>query len=558
MRIILSLFTVFSILSTTAQTNNLVVYTQESEPFYVVLNGVRQNEKPETNVRITDLKGDHHSMRVIFDNEEFEPVDQNVSFLETNVEVRMEVVYKRDKFRVRYRGESDISQTETEKSTNQSSVNYSGEATGKNETSSTQTTKTNASRKETRTQEESSISQIQTGVEDTSKTSLKNNDKEIPADELEVNEDYRFMKNGSMCSRPSVSQEQFLDFKLAIEKENMFRRHDFVVDYFQDNCMTSEQISNIVQMDYTTIKPYEIAKIAYRHTWDTENYGLVLAALKNESDVEKLVNFLDVGEAGTDISRPVADQTRSSKQLEKHIDKVSTNSLIPGYSGGVGCESGELADIEQIKENAKEKDYTNDKMTVIRQGSQDKCFSVENIMELSKVFSHESDKLDFMEWAFHHTYDVGNFYKAFDVFTHSSSKNKFGKYVLGQPNAKYGIVVDEAAPQPPEDYNGTIGSDRPIINGEEFVKAVGSQVFQKDKMMIINFAMENYSMTTDQFIAVAEESFTSEKDILNFAKIAFPSIYDQDNFDKVKSTLSFNSSKKELENMIQDLRNKSN
>lgn len=421
-----------------------------------------------------------------------------------------------------------------------------------------QNSKTNTKKKETRTQQESSIGQIQAEVEDSTSASLNDNNKEIPADELEVNEDYRFMENGSMCSRPSVSQEQFLDFKVAIEKKGMFARHDFVVDYFQENCMTSEQISNIVQMDYTTIKPYEIAKIAYRHTWDTENYGLVLAALNNEAEVEKLVNFLDIGEAGTEISRPVADQTRSKKQLEKHIDKVSSNSLIPGYSGGVGCDSDELADIEKIKAGAKEEDYTNGKMTVIRQGSQGKCFSVENIMDLSKVFSHESDKLDFMEWAFHHTYDVGNFYKAFDVFTHSTSKSKFGKYVLGQPNAKYGIVVDEDAPQPPEDYNGRIGSDRPIINGDDFVRAVGSQVFQKDKMMVINFAMENYSMTTDQFIAVAEEAFTSEKDILNFAKIAFSSIYDQDNFDKAASTLSFSSSKKEFENMLEDMRIKAN
>jgi len=60
------------------QSMNLVVFSDDGQPFYLVINGVRQNVSPETNVRITDLKAEMQRVKAIFSNAGVGDVDGNV------------------------------------------------------------------------------------------------------------------------------------------------------------------------------------------------------------------------------------------------------------------------------------------------------------------------------------------------------------------------------------------------------------------------------------------------------------------------------------------------
>lgn len=51
-----------------AQTGNLVVFSEDGEPFYLILNGLRQNEQPLTNVRINGTQAMPYKAKVIFTN----------------------------------------------------------------------------------------------------------------------------------------------------------------------------------------------------------------------------------------------------------------------------------------------------------------------------------------------------------------------------------------------------------------------------------------------------------------------------------------------------------
>jgi hypothetical protein len=51
-----------------AQNSNLIFFTENGERFTVILNGVRQNNSPETNVKITDLPAPSYKLKVIFDD----------------------------------------------------------------------------------------------------------------------------------------------------------------------------------------------------------------------------------------------------------------------------------------------------------------------------------------------------------------------------------------------------------------------------------------------------------------------------------------------------------
>jgi hypothetical protein len=368
------------------------------------------------------------------------------------------------------------------------------------------------------------------------------------AQQTAVKENYTFLPNGSMCPRPTLSQKDYMNFRYAIEAENMFNREKFIIQFFSENCMTAAQVAGIVQMDLSTVKPYEIAKSGYRHTWDTENYEVVIASLKSQNDRRKLVNFLGIGIEGGVIENPALEQSKTP--VEAIAVKTPAPSLIHGYSGGINCSFNQLVDGKAIKKAADEKSFAADKMEVIRLQSQHKCYTVADVQQIVETFTHESDKLDFLEFAYMNTYDAGNYYAVFNGLTHSASKERIGNFVLAQKDPRFGEVISVENDKAVKSYNGHVGSQRPILNQDIFMQTMENQVFQKDKMLVIDLALANYSMTTQQFIAVSQAAFTSEKDIIEFAKKAYPNIYDRDNFHQVKSILSFNSSKKELDELM--------
>jgi hypothetical protein len=63
LHILISLFSVASF----AQGSNLTIFSEDGERFYLILNGIRQNEKPETNIRVAGLTQPYYSTKVIFE-----------------------------------------------------------------------------------------------------------------------------------------------------------------------------------------------------------------------------------------------------------------------------------------------------------------------------------------------------------------------------------------------------------------------------------------------------------------------------------------------------------
>lgn len=75
-----------------AQNSSLTVFSQDGEKFFVILDGVRQNDFPNTNVKITDLDRPNYRVKIIFDNAKLEDIDKNV-FLQDVDGNAVDVVY---------------------------------------------------------------------------------------------------------------------------------------------------------------------------------------------------------------------------------------------------------------------------------------------------------------------------------------------------------------------------------------------------------------------------------------------------------------------------------
>src|SRR5688572_6533287 len=65
---ILAGFMLFAGTGAMAQTSNAIIFTENGERFTVILNGLRQNDKPETNVKIEGLNANYYKAKVIFED----------------------------------------------------------------------------------------------------------------------------------------------------------------------------------------------------------------------------------------------------------------------------------------------------------------------------------------------------------------------------------------------------------------------------------------------------------------------------------------------------------
>lgn len=68
----------FTLTSLAQISSSVVVFSQEGEKFYLIVDGIRQNETPQTNVKVTGLSAPNYLFKVIFENESIPSIDQNV------------------------------------------------------------------------------------------------------------------------------------------------------------------------------------------------------------------------------------------------------------------------------------------------------------------------------------------------------------------------------------------------------------------------------------------------------------------------------------------------
>jgi hypothetical protein len=105
-----------------AQNNvNLVIFSEDLEPFYAYVNGIKQNANPETNVRIAGI-APNIALRIEFVNKALPVIKQNMSLL-TGFEHTARLKYDKNKvMKLRYFGQVPMEQIATDNAV--STVNY--------------------------------------------------------------------------------------------------------------------------------------------------------------------------------------------------------------------------------------------------------------------------------------------------------------------------------------------------------------------------------------------------------------------------------------------------
>jgi hypothetical protein len=116
---------------------NLVVFSEDGDPFYTYINGVRQNDKPETNVKVTGISP-NISLRIVFENKALPDLKQNMA-LEAGFEHTARIKKDPKKgVKLRYFGQTPISDEPTPGMATVAYHSAENPSPAQNETSATQ------------------------------------------------------------------------------------------------------------------------------------------------------------------------------------------------------------------------------------------------------------------------------------------------------------------------------------------------------------------------------------------------------------------------------------
>ncbi len=73
--------------------------------------------------------------------------------------------------------------------------------------------------------------------------------------------------------------------------------------------------------------------------------------------------------------------------------------------------------------------FENDKLMIAKQVVSSRPILTSQIIRLAKLFDFESNRLEFLKYAYHHCYDKNNYYTTYNLLTFSSSKKELKNYI---------------------------------------------------------------------------------------------------------------------------------
>ena len=178
------------------------------------------------------------------------------------------------------------------------------------------------------------------------------------------------------------------------------------------NCMTSDQIRDLCKEFAYESSRLDFAKYAFEYCYDRYRYYIVGQAFTYSSSVD---------------------------QLNRYITNQMANYQQPygGYNNGGYFQSDnpnchyimsdhDFSDLRQMINNTP---YSSTKMTIAKQACSATCISAEQVREICRLFTFDSDRLTFAKYAYDHCYDRRNYFKVNEVFTFSSSVSELNRYI---------------------------------------------------------------------------------------------------------------------------------
>lgn len=255
MRHLLILTTLLFSMKCAAQNSNLVFFSENGEKFTVVLNGIVRNAQPESNVKVAGITGAPYLVKI-------EMADTASGVISEKIEA---VAGKERTYTIRLR-----TITETEKSIKKAGVDIERviEQGDKNEA---------AAKKQNISETNSKYILKLFSESDIVKTPVTTAQQAVAQSECAYP-----LNDGTFAAALQKMETLESDEKRMVESKQLAG----------SSCLSVNQVRQLILMFSQEENRLELAKYAYPHTFDKQNYGKVSETLSFEASVKELENYI--------------------------------------------------------------------------------------------------------------------------------------------------------------------------------------------------------------------------------------------------------------------------
>lgn len=104
--------------------------------------------------------------------------------------------------------------------------------------------------------------------------------------------------------------------------------------------------------------------------------------------------------------------------------------VVPGYNGRINCQNPMTNEsFLKAKESVQSKSFTAAQLAIAKQVADANCLLVSQVKEIIKIFDFEESKLEFAKYAYKHSCDIDNYYQVNDSFEFEGSVKKLDEYL---------------------------------------------------------------------------------------------------------------------------------
>lgn len=389
--------------------------------------------------------------------------------------------------------------------------------------------------------------QLQPGFEITSVIKKKQNgrwvidrDKVVPVSDIPndvvviQNNPVNLLPNGTMCQNPQVSPRDLITIKYDISQRLPHQRLAFTKDIISQNCWYAAQISDIIRSINNGTNQLEIGKFGYLHTFDTQNYMVAVDAQKYDYNRTKLLNFI-----GT-TNNPY-QETHIVHEVHQHSDPIVVEVIEPI------CQPMTPDEYNRAKKTLNNQTFKDAKLATGQQIVKNNHLTVNQVIGLSKSFSFEDDKLQFVKAAYPSTLDQKEYYRIVDQFTFSSNKRDLNSFLNAQPvevhNHSQPIAIS------PQQSNETVCIP---MNPSEFAnakKTINNQSFSEEMLQTARQILRNNHVTVSQ-VREMSSLFSFDDNKLQLLKVAYDRTVDKNNYYQLVDALTYSANKREFNDFL--------
>lgn len=194
---------------------------------------------------------------------------------------------------------------------------------------------------------------------------------------------------------------KYLDL-LMVKAQSPTEKVIIAENTFRNNCVSSEQINAILKyVDYELDK-LKLIKLAYFNLTDTINKKKLESSFRFESSLSELNTFLKNG---------------NDFKIKK--DKACTNASAE-------------KDVMMFAEGLAVFSNDNQRLSTLKKGYENYCFSIEQIRTVLKLFIHDREKLESAKRLYYNCVDKSNYLVLLDEFSYKESSLELREFLLKQ------------------------------------------------------------------------------------------------------------------------------